>query len=1100
MDSRRYVAGIDVGTHSIGFAAIELDEKDMPAGILSLVSHIHDSGLDPDQQKSATTRLASSGVARRTRRLYRRRKKRIVRLEKFLVEQDWKTLPNESYEDPYLPWKARVRLATERTENEAEQGEMLSLAIRHIAHHRGWRNPYKKVRSLYAPGEPSDAFVEIKKGIEESKKIKIPDEATVAQVVMCANLGVDRLRGGGKGKDKKKPQDEINHALISARLQQVDHAREINKICEKQGIDDSLRKKIIDLVFDAESPKGAQVGRVGKDPLQPSLDRALKASDAFQRYRIAALIGNLRIRDGENSFELTNNQRKLVFDHLVNLPAKVEPTWLAIAELLGIDRGQLQGTAKMTDDGERAGARPPVHDTNRVIESAKPKSLGKWWKEVSDADRAAMLKALSNADSLDLDTEEGASVRAYFASISDDEHEKLDLLHLPIGRAAYSEDTLRRLTERMISDGVDLYTARKNEFGIPKDWAPPSPRIGEPVGNPAVDRVLKEVARWIEAATDEWGAPERIVIEHVRDGFISESKARKIDRDNNRRAQKNRELFAELSDKFGNDVKHSRAALWRYQSVQRQNGQCAYCGSPITFHNSEMDHIVPRKGEGSTNRRENLVAVCHRCNHSKSNAVFSVWAEQSAIPGVSVKEAVERTKHWNEDRGMKKAEFNKFRSEVVSRFKRTTVDDPIDARSMESVAWMANELRGRIAQRFSDEETKVNVYRGSLTASARRAAGISGKLQFIDGPGKSRLDRRHHAVDAAVICLTTPFVAEALATRNNLRESAEYTNGTNQWKEYSGGTASHRTSWNRWKKQMSILAPMLQKALSEDRIAVKRNLRLRVGNGRVHEDTIGELARVKVGSALPTETIDRAATEALWCALTRHPDFNWKDGLPEDPDRTIRVNGSHLNADDEIEVFPVNAGAIKVRGGYAELSRFHHARIYRIDGGKKPVYAMLRVYNVDLAKHRTKDVFSVELPPQTISMRQAEAKLRKALREGTATYLGWVVVDDELLINPASFNTGQIGTFQQEIGLTRRWSLDGFYSDSKFRLRPVQVSAEGLNKDSNEDVRKIVDSPGWRPAVNALLAQGDVAVIRRDALGRPRLESAAHLPVSWKVR
>ena len=83
------------------------------------------------------------------------------------------------------------------------------------------------------------------------------------------------------------------------------------------------------------------------------------------------------------------------------------------------------------------------------------------------------------------------------------------------------------------------------------------------------------------------------------------------------------------------------ADIWRYQSIQRQNGQCAYCGVPIDFKNCEMDHIIPRAGQGSTNTRDNLVAVCKPCNSEKSNVPFAVWAAKTSREGVSVEQAVE---------------------------------------------------------------------------------------------------------------------------------------------------------------------------------------------------------------------------------------------------------------------------------------------------------------------------------------------------------------------------------------------------------------------------------------------------------------------------
>lgn len=1082
-----YHVGIDVGSYSVGFSAIAVDDQNSPTELLSSVSLIHDSGLDPDQIKSAVTRLASSGIARRTRRLYRNKRRRLQKLDKHLQSLGWPTPAFEEYEDPFLPWRVRAELATTYISDDTERGEKISLAVRHIARHRGWRNPYSKLNTLYVVSPPSDGFEIVRQEVQKASGKKLPESLTVGQLITVCNLGTQKLRGEG--------------GVLSARLQQSDHANEIWAIAEAQKLDRETTIGLIDYVFAAESPKGSAEGRVGKDPLQPGKKRALKASDSFQRYRVAALLGNLRIRNGDNKRELTREERTLLFNHLINLKHTEEPSWIKVAEILNIDRGQLLGTATLTDDGERAGAVPPVHGTNRAILKSRNKDLISWWKIASGEDKKAMIKALANAEVDDFDSESGAKVQAFFAELSDEENQKLDSLHLPIGRAAYSEDTLERITDRMLSEGLDLYQARLKEFGIEPGWSPPAPPIGEPVGNPAVDRVLKAVSRWLENAIDTWGAPLSVNIEHVRKAFTSETVSRQIENDQKRRYNRNMQLFSEMQSKLGVKEKPRRGDLWRYQSVQRQNGKCAYCGQMITYSSCEMDHIVPRAGQGSTNIRENLVAVCHRCNLSKRNIPFAVWARKSTIEGVSVEEAVERTRHWNTDPGMRTAEFNKFRSAVVTRFNRESIDEEIDARSLESVAWMANELRSRISQRLNDQGTKVRVYKGSITAEARYASGIAKKLQFIDGTGKSRLDRRHHAVDAAIVAFASPFVAEVLAQRVNLREEENITQKPTQWREFTGKDEAHKSEWRRWAKRMQILAELLQTALPEDRVVVMSNLRLKLGNGAAHEDTIGKLnTGLTVGSELSVETIDRSATEAQWCALTRHPDFDSKLGLPADSNRSIRIHGRTMSSEDSLEFFPVKAGAIKLRNGYVELgSSFHHARIFKITSGKKPLYAMMRVYTVDLLKHRKEDLFSVQMTPQSMTVRQCEPKLRQALADGSAEYLGWFVVDDELLIDTSAFNTGQVFGAQQELGTISRWRLDGFFSNSTLRLRPLQMSAEGLRPDASDHLRKIIDRPGWLPAVNKLFQLGKVTVIRRDSLGRVRLASEAHLPVTWRV-
>lgn len=1083
-----YYVGIDVGSYSVGLAAIAIDEDGRPTKILSAVSQIHDSGLDPDKIKSAVTRLASSGVARRTRRLYRRKRRRLVALDKFLEDQGWPVESLDEYSDPFLPWKVRAELAAGYIDDVQDRTTKLSIALRHIARHRGWRNPYTTVKSLYQPEPPSEAFQAVREEISKAIGRSIPESATVGQMVAATSLGKHKLRGEG--------------GMLSARLRQSDHAREIIEIARMQRLSADLTRQIIDVVFAAESPKGSAASRVGSDPLQPGEKRALKATDAFQRYRVAALIGNLRVREASGKRELTIEERRLIFDHLINLKPKEDSTWKKVADILGVDRGRLSGTAELTDDGERAGARPPVHETNRVLLTSPIKSLSAWWSKATPEHQRAMVQALSNSEAVQFDTEAGAAVQVFFVDLDEEEHAKLDRIHLPIGRAAYSENTLLRLTNRMISDGVDLYTARLREFGVAPDWTPPAPAIGERVGNPAVDRTLKIVARWLDGVTREWGAPERVTIEHVRAAFASEALSREIDRDMRKRGDRNVKLFEEMQERFGISGKHRRADLWRYQSVQRQNCQCAYCGGPITYSTAEMDHIVPQAGPGSTNTRDNLVAVCGRCNRSKSNIPFAVWAHACGIEGVSVAEAVARTKFWIPDSGMRATDFKKFVTRVSDRLKRSDIDEQIDSRSLESVAWMANELRSRISQRFAADGTRVGVYKGALTSEARRAAGIADRLQFIDGAGKSRLDRRHHAVDAAVVAFTSNYVAEVLAQRSNLRFSQELQKQAPQWKEFTGADAAHRSEWTRWKSRMQTLAELLNTALAEDRIVVMTNLRLRLGNGEAHEATISPLDRTSVGSAMSLVQIDRASSEALWCALTRHPDFDSLEGLPENPSRTIRVHGTTLGANDTIDLFGVDAASIKVRGGSAELGNsFHHARIYKVPAGRKHVFTMMRVYNHDLQRHRNVDLFSVDLAPQTMSVRKCEPKLRKSLSDGTAEYLGWIVVDDELVVDTSGFNKGQIvGAQEAAGGAISRWRVDGFYDVSTLRLRPLQMSAEGLTEGAPEDLRKIVDTPGWRPAVNKLFESGNVTVIRRDALGRVRLSSAANLPTTWTVR
>lgn len=1079
----RYSVGIDVGQYSIGFAAVEVDDVGAPIRVLNMMSLVHDSGVL--EAKTATTRLAASGLARRTRRLMRRRRKRLRQLDVLLNELGWGK--GEESRDPYAPWKARAELAAERVDDDNRRADLLGIAMRHIARHRGWRNPYSTFETLQRPSEPSDQMRALRERVAADYPRPLPDDLTPGQLVALSWLTPSKkLRGEG--------------GRLGERLLQTDNATEIWRICEVQGVDLVTTRRVIEAVFKAESPKGAQVGRVGKDPLNGK-PRAAKASEAFQRYRMVSLVANLRVRQqGEAERPLTGDERSAIVDYLMTVKPTVEPSWADVAEQIGITRDQLRGTATTTADGDRASARPPLNNTDRIVRGCGVKKLVEWWVEAPTASREALIDRLSNGASSDPGSDAEADADELMGSLEDEDILKLDSLHLPAGRAAYSMESLLALTERMLATEDDLHAARKAVFGVDDDWRPPVEPIGSPVGNPAVDRVLKGVARWLALAEKVWGPPERVVIEHVRSGFVSEAAARDIDRDNNRRHEQNRKRMEELRQRLNVSGELRRSDLVRLEAIERQNGQCLYCGTGITFRDAEMDHIVPQAGVGSTNTRENLAAVCSRCNRSKSNKPFAAWAAEVDIPGVSLAETIERTRHFPVPPGSNRVRNNKFIKAVQERLRRTSPDDEIDARSLESVAWMANELRQRVEGHFKDAGTAVEVYRGQLTAEARRASGIADMFLLIGGAGKTRLDRRHHAVDAAVITMTDPSVARTLAQRVNLRDAQRYERAEETWREHFGDSPAAVEKFLLWKQRMGILAELINEELTSDRVAVTQNLRLRLGNGAAHDDTIRKLAKRKVGEAMSAELIDRAATPALWTALTRCHDFDAKEGLPENWSREIRVNGTTFDAVDEVGFFGGSAAAIAVRGGYAEIgSTIHHARIFRIDGGKKPVYAMLRVFAVDLQRYRDQDLFSAPIPPQSISWRTAEPRLREAVAEGRAAELGWLVVGDELNIDMSGFQKGQVGDFLAEYPGTTRWRVDGINAPVQVRLRPAEFSAEGLSAEPSPAEQKMIDRPGWRPQVNVLFGASRIEVVRRDALGRPRQSGRANLPACWSV-
>lgn len=314
-------------------------------------------------------------------------------------------------------------------------------------------------------------------------------------------------------------------------------------------------------------------------------------------------------------------------------------------------------------------------------------------------------------------------------------------------------------------------------------------------------------------------------------------------------------------------------------------------------------------------------------------------------------------------------EVKAFKQAVIARLQQTEDDAAIDNRSIESVAWMADELHRRIDWYFNAKQyvnsasiddaeaetmkTTVSVFQGRVTASARRAAGIEGKIHFIGQQSKTRLDRRHHAVDASVIAMMNTAAAQTLMERESLRESQRLIGlmpGERSWKEYPYEGTSRYESFHLWLDNMDVLLELLNDALDNDRIAVMQSQRYVLGNSIAHDATIHPLEKVPLGSAMSADLIRRASTPALWCALTRLPDYDEKEGLPEDSHREIRVHDTRYSADDEMGFFASQAAQIAVQEGSADIgSAIHHARVYRCwktnaKGVRKYFYGMIRVF------------------------------------------------------------------------------------------------------------------------------------------------------------
>ena len=1124
-----YVVGIDVGLYSTGLAAIEVDSAGNPLRILNMESVIHDGGVDPNSNKTGDTRKLVSGVARRTRRMRRRRRERLRKLDQYLLEHGY---PVEEYGDDTLkPWMTRAELADGHIADDEERKAMLSVAFRHIARHRGWRNPYKSVKSLYTVHveDLSAQYGELCDYCAVN-----PEDAFTPGQVIAEYIDENQ----GRPAPRLRKNDEHKDAPLPQRLMQEDNAYEVRYICQQQGIDEKTYRELIDKVFFAKSPKGSASKRVANDDLTRE-PRALKASLAFQKFRIAAALSNISIQSDSEKRPLSINEKQRAFDALTAMGESERPTWNDIAHELGITRRDIKGIGGIQDDGERISNKAPVMESYFALTEAggQLKQLVKkcilpWWDQAEEDEKESLIELLGNTVDIDAVREDVTYASAFelIDSLDDEDLAQLDKISLPSGRAAYSVRACNELTERILTTDDNLHDARKALYGVTDFWRPAQEPVGASIGNPSVDRVLKIVNRYLMNVTDRWGKPHSVNIEHTRSGFSSTKVSRSYQHDTEARANFRDSIFHAMKEAYPEINRYQDSQIKRWEAVQRQNGRCLYCGRQISFTTCELDHIVPRKGVGATNTKTNLAAVCADCNKDKLNTLFSKWchSEYAQQHNISVKNAIARVEMFNFPAKQYNArEIRNFKAAVKARLAQTTEDEAPDNRSIESVAWMADELHRRIDWFYNSErytatdddarptrEVNVRVYPGRITDLARKFSGISKQIHFAGASWKTRLDRRHHAVDAAVIAMMSQTIAVFLNNKDELRKAQTYSHKENEqdWKEYPAGDPLAPLYFE-WRDRMNRLLELINERLDADYVPIVRSLRLELGNSQAHEDTIHKLLKVRLGDELSADLIKRAATPALYTALTRCEAYDANDGLPADDERSITVNGEHFSASDNVEFFESSAAQIKVNNGSVEIGDgFHHARIYkcvkRNKAGKETGYffGMIRVFAVDLNRSRNEDLLTAELPAQSLSMRYGDPSTVRAILNGDAEFVGHLFIGDEIRVDAtASSYTGQAKDFADMMGelaipaVCTTWVVEGFGDPAKLRLRPSYLAEEGL-KNSELDIAEKISkmfTPGWRPAVNALAAFNPT-VIRRNGLGETRWTSQAGLPVSYR--
>ena len=75
--------------------------------------------------------------------------------------------------------------------------------------------------------------------------------------------------------------------------------------------------------------------------------------------------------------------------------------------------------------------------------------------------------------------------------------------------------------------------------------------------------------------------------------------------------------------RFDDQKKDKAFKAWKKNRLDYQGGRCFYCLDHTRLYGSHIDHLIPL-WRGGTNKRENLVVACAKCNTDKGIKILSI--------------------------------------------------------------------------------------------------------------------------------------------------------------------------------------------------------------------------------------------------------------------------------------------------------------------------------------------------------------------------------------------------------------------------------------------------------------------------------------------
>ena len=529
---------------------------------------------------------------------------------------------------------------------------------------------------------------------------------------------------------------------------------------------DAVRDRLRRIIFFQRPLKAQKVGGCTFFHDEPRLP---KAHPLFQERRLYEEVNQLEItQPGSTSRKLTLDQRDLI---VMKLKSAKTASFSGLAKLLKLGSGASFNKASKN----RAGL---LGDEISASFSDK-KAFGSGWACFDTETQWSIIEAVA---------EEEDPLRLYQwlmenHGVSAEQAEAIGRVRLPEGYGRLGETASRHVLAELKKDVVAYDDAVKS--GISRSHS--DFRTGEILGqlpyygeilsreispgslnpddeeevrwgkitNPTVHIGLNQLRRLVNAIIKVHGRPTNMIVELARDLKLNEKeKAEHIKRiGSDTRAARDRSKKLLESEQRDNGSNRALLKLWEDLNPANPLDRCCpFCGEHIGYaalfsEEIEIEHIIPYSRSFDDSAANKVIA--HRsCNREKGNRTpWEAWGNSDRWKIIAEQVArLHKSKEW------------RFAPDAMERFER---EGGFIARQLTDTQYLSRMARAYLSSLYTEHEG-VFVIPGRMTAMLRRLWGLNELLpdhNYVENPHsnapKNRLDHRHHAIDAAVVGVTT---------------------------------------------------------------------------------------------------------------------------------------------------------------------------------------------------------------------------------------------------------------------------------------------------------------------------------------------------------